>query len=402
MKNYIPFFAIIFLWGCEPKLPTVKEFPVITTLEPAELDSSGVTFRAEILRAGISQTIEHGFTWKVTNPASPGSETTIVGQNIEDGIFELRVDTQLIRGLEYTVQAYASTLNNIVYGNPVTFTSLGDNYAPWALEQALSPAEASIRGVSDGEKGYLTSCVNDGRAYYTFDPVNLLSESSNQPSNEFLCYGKGYAKVGNDFYVASTYRPESLFKYVKDEWDKLKTTPPYQFDEFNGFIMGFPYQNKFYLVGAPNTYQYDTDLNTWEKMAEFPGDKVALAGGTYLNDIAYVVTENEEIFTYDPVLNQWSFFTDYPGDLEYREEIIGYAADNTLYFGYAVRPDRSDPAKEAIFAYSLTDNQWKVYDEGPPQEFTERGRFVFSLDGKVFFVSGTSLWSFDPGRAEFK
>ncbi|MCB0854056.1 MAG: hypothetical protein KDD63_17645, partial [Bacteroidetes bacterium] len=382
MKNYTLFAFLLLFFGCKEKLPPVKNFPIIMTQQPTDINETGATFQAEIVRAGNYPTQEYGFLWDIKEPDINSSHKLILGTDINEGIIHVRIDSQLVKGFDYIVRAYGALSGKVVYGNPVSFTSLGDNYSPWGMEVSPHPFKIRGFGVSDGKKGHVFSCGQGTGSYYIFDPVTLFSEPSLHPVSQFGCYLSAYAKIDETLYLLSGGRPTPFYKYQNEAWSSVKSKVPFYTYNFDGFFLGFPFDNKFYVIASPNTYLYDIAADTWELKASFPGNEGIPIGGTYLGDKVYMATSTKKILIYDPVTDQWSFFSEYPGELRDFEEggLTGFSDDktNTLYFGKI-------GVETEIYAYELDNTRWSVNSFSPPQNFTGRVFYSFLHAGKLYF-----------------
>jgi hypothetical protein len=118
---YILLFLLLVI-ACEKDAKvSSKYYPFIMTKEVTDIDTSGATFEAEILKYGQDQIIDFGFKWDDGNTENQNNLINITSTEN----FKLRINTDLVDGKTYTVRAYVKTTNYTVLGNEVTFTSLG-------------------------------------------------------------------------------------------------------------------------------------------------------------------------------------------------------------------------------------------------------------------------------------
>jgi hypothetical protein len=116
LKLFMLAVAFPFFIGCEDKEPIIRDYPIIITLAPAEIDSTGATFQGKIAMHGLVPTTSYGFLWNTTDPLINNSPKVIVGENINESAFKIRVDTALVKGLKYKIRTFATYENKVVYG----------------------------------------------------------------------------------------------------------------------------------------------------------------------------------------------------------------------------------------------------------------------------------------------
>lgn len=126
------FFVIIVfaisLLGCEDDADfTQKNYPIIQTHEVTEVDKFGAVFNGEFLKQGIDKTINHGFVWSRTPNPTLGNFRIYLGSEVQSMV-SVKVTFDLVDNVKYYVRAYATTMNDTVYGNSVQFKSLGSSY----------------------------------------------------------------------------------------------------------------------------------------------------------------------------------------------------------------------------------------------------------------------------------
>jgi hypothetical protein len=119
------FTSISFLM-CNREEVTPREYPVLRTLAVKDITSTGAVFEADVKHLGSQKIIEHGFLWSFSSGlVLPNVDKAIINEEINKGKFSKEVESTLIEGKEYFVKAFIKTGEFLVYGNVVSFISLG-------------------------------------------------------------------------------------------------------------------------------------------------------------------------------------------------------------------------------------------------------------------------------------
>jgi N-acetylneuraminic acid mutarotase len=106
------------LSNCEKEKVATKEYPRIITLPVTEISESGAKFSAEIISGDVSTINECGFAWNY-------GDTLIIKEGVENNGFSGIAHSALVKGQNYEVCSYIKTDKYTVYGNKVSFVSLG-------------------------------------------------------------------------------------------------------------------------------------------------------------------------------------------------------------------------------------------------------------------------------------
>lgn len=127
--------------NCEKEEIHPREYPRLNTLEVSHISSAGARFNAELSYRGDFNIIRYGFIWaKYTNPNLTVSDRVIYSTSPNENTFSAEIPTTLEAGREYYVNSFVETSDYLVYGNEISFKSLGSQ-AP--LISAFSPLTAS-------------------------------------------------------------------------------------------------------------------------------------------------------------------------------------------------------------------------------------------------------------------
>ncbi len=115
---------LLLFTGCENEKVS-RDYPRVRTLDVVNITADGATFAAEIFDAGSVPVTEHGFTWSTRDPVLDLDEKIHLGSFSGTGKYEVNVTTALREGVDYIVSAFVKAGDYTVYGNTVTFRSLG-------------------------------------------------------------------------------------------------------------------------------------------------------------------------------------------------------------------------------------------------------------------------------------
>lgn len=147
MKTIYKLLSLLFLIGliaqCQKEEITSRAYPRIRTLPVTDISAEGATFNAEIGYRGDFEVLNYGFVWQIgsPNPTLPEDDRVIYSGNIPTDRFSTDITTTLYAGQEYVVRAFIQTTDYLVYGNNITFQSLGSK-APEI--RAIQPAAGTI------------------------------------------------------------------------------------------------------------------------------------------------------------------------------------------------------------------------------------------------------------------
>lgn len=127
MKNlaYASIIALAIIGSCTKEEITPRSYPRVKTLEVTNITSGGASFSAEIVYTSVP-VVDHGFLWSEYSDALfSNSDKISLGSKSGTGRFEAQCDRSLLEGKTYYVRGYAISDDHKVYGDVVTFVSLG-------------------------------------------------------------------------------------------------------------------------------------------------------------------------------------------------------------------------------------------------------------------------------------
>ncbi|MBL7849073.1 MAG: IPT/TIG domain-containing protein [Cyclobacteriaceae bacterium] len=129
VKNTFKILALLLLLTmCEQKEKIQpRPYPRVRTFSVTEITPKGAVFHGEVIYTP-SPITDYGFVWSYNPNLNPyESEVLSLGSLASAGKFEARIERSLKAGYTYYVRAYAKTSNYEVYGDPITFLSLGSD-----------------------------------------------------------------------------------------------------------------------------------------------------------------------------------------------------------------------------------------------------------------------------------
>lgn len=128
LRNILFIFLLGFLVKCDDDEVTSRSYPRLKTLPVSEITSEGAKFNAEFIFRGAFEVLNYGFVWSESeNPTLENKDRVIYSENIQTESFSEKIESTLKEGTTYFVRAFVETNEFIVYGENVSFISLGSN-----------------------------------------------------------------------------------------------------------------------------------------------------------------------------------------------------------------------------------------------------------------------------------
>src|SRR5689334_8438957 len=111
-----------------------RPYPALQTNSVTNITSSGAKFQGQVVDLNGNKVFDHGFIWG-TDPvlSLEGDNKKSLGELNEAQEFSAHIFTTLEEGKDYYVKTYLKTEKLIIYGNVVSFLSLGSK-APLITE----------------------------------------------------------------------------------------------------------------------------------------------------------------------------------------------------------------------------------------------------------------------------
>jgi hypothetical protein len=112
--------------SCEDQ-PVDRAYPRVRTLEVTGITEEGAIFKGDVYDLGESPITEHGFAWSYYKPDINESDRIFLGPFDDTGTFKVEIFTTLKTDVTYRVRAFVVAGEYTVYGEEVSFTSLGSS-----------------------------------------------------------------------------------------------------------------------------------------------------------------------------------------------------------------------------------------------------------------------------------
>jgi hypothetical protein len=127
--------------NCEDDGPGKRDWPGINTLEVTNISDKGAQLNAEIIYRGNYGVLKYGFVWSESeNPSLNNADRVVLSGDLTSGKFSAEISTTLKQGKTYWVKSFVETADYTVYGEGVSFKSLGSQ-AP--VITSFSPASGN-------------------------------------------------------------------------------------------------------------------------------------------------------------------------------------------------------------------------------------------------------------------
>ncbi len=395
MKNIIFYLLIaIILVGCNAE-PALHEFPVIETLQPIQVDSTGATFRGKWINNGKQQITSYGFVWSVNDPNTTVLDSLVVGTNSVQINFEKRIDFSLVKGLEYVIRTFARYGKKIIYGNSIHFTSQGSENTPWKFvkEIYLDGWFNSIGG-SDNNAGHI---YFQSSHHYIFNPfTNKFETGTNTPIQGNSGTMQCSATIGNIDYLFNS-DSKNIYKLENNVWT-IETQLPVSYKSSRSYAFSLS-DSLLYFVSS-DLYAYNIKSKIWTKKATFSWGEII--GCIALNNRAFALNFSKEVREYNPETNSWTKISTYPGTL--RGNIVSFSYGNKIYFGlaYDTYAVENNWLNNDFWSFDISANKWSQC-ESFPKLLTNGGHnlFFFSFRNSMYLGYGTrdyNVWKFDSSK----
>ena len=150
-------------------------------------------------------------------------------------------------------------------------------------------------------------------------------------------------------------------------------------------------------------WTYDMGTNSWQQLADYPGEKRSSAVSFTIGNQGYIGTgfngdtdeELSDFYKYDVATNTWEQIADFGGTARYGA--VGFGSDN---FGYVGTGFDGNGDKKDFWKYDPQSNTWEeVFGFGGAKR---RDGVTFSIGTDVYLVTGVTngiyeedFWKFD-------
>ena len=385
--------------GCEDAEPDTKDFPFLITLAPTNIDETGATFRGELIKEGMSPVTSYGFIWTTHELNPVGTHRIIIGEDFSPGTFEIRIDSLLLGGISYEVRAFATYSDKTVYGNTVILNSQGSEKYPWGFATNVKlnyDNWDNTFGSTDGTNGYVIS--QNGTAYLfdtaknTFSLIDPFPVTGNTGTNFASA-----TKNGIQYFIVSG--SKNLYKMDNLKWS-VQSIIPCSGPHWD--YLGFSCADEICFLNTVEFYGYNPETNSWKQNTMLPQDFYPAVGAASLNDKVYTVTKDHALWEYSIELNSWEKIAVYPGNIN--DRLISFAYNNQVYFGLSYHKfmyGSSGPIDNKMWSYDPLTGKWTDYPDFPNTITSEDGFFFFFIENELFFGSYSddyNIWTFNPAK----
>jgi hypothetical protein len=126
MKRIVMVAIVIVLATCTKEEITSRSYPRLRTLSVSNITASGATLHGEITFSPSAEILDHGFVWSNFSILTEyNSEVVSLGTRSGKGSFEAEIDRVMATNNKYYVKAFVRTKDHLVFGDVITFISLG-------------------------------------------------------------------------------------------------------------------------------------------------------------------------------------------------------------------------------------------------------------------------------------
>lgn len=440
LTRYALYLAFLCLCSCakEEEFPLNSPHPILKTIS-ATPDTSGAVVVGEIMSLGTTAITEYGFAYTTTS-GTKNIKKQVVGTNAQRGTFKATLTANMVKGVVYDVQAYATTNGITVYGNKLNFSS-ANSTAP--VIQDFSPKEGldgtliTIVGESFGLSEYnIEVKIGNARAHvvkasidtivvrspevaYTGSfPITVkvnaeqvvseekftilgphithLSVTQGMPGEELTIHGNYFSSAGG--WGPYVYFGNIKAKTISVSEREIKVIVPAVTSDLYDRELTVSMSGWEKPVSLPNSFIIESGFATVSVMPSFTGVSPRDTPSFLANGKAYYFS-NDRMISYEIASNKWRDEGVFPGHP--RTNAIMYLVNGKAYLMggnyqyYTIFRD--------IWEYDYHTNNWKKKVSLP---FGISDVSSFTLDDKIYFFGGrntsntTTLWRYNPETEE--
>ena len=127
LRNFLIILTILVTFFRCTKNNDIVIPPNVITQEVSNITDKGALFSATVDNVSQGEALEYGFVWSSTAQAPTISDETVILNPTVEPFYSIEITTRLESQVEYYVRAYIKTEEFIIYGNIVSFLSLGSS-----------------------------------------------------------------------------------------------------------------------------------------------------------------------------------------------------------------------------------------------------------------------------------
>jgi len=433
-KQVVFFLILCFISGCKDAVIQQNDYPFLITKPVTEIDSTGVTFEASTVLSGKEKVTDYGFI--LSNGKTETKYSVLNKSTLND--FKIRINSDLELNQTYTCKAYFTNGVDLVYGNKVTFKSLG-SYPPEIVD--FSPKKGFDGDMVKITGRYFSSESDNNKVFVNNVPATLISSNDSvivftMPVQSFT----GQATIAVETYsvrVTSAYKYTILGPQIQTisslsgfsgelvtltgtNFTKNGSSVTVSFGSYNAeiisrsdsiinLIVPIPTNNllndntlTIKLVNGQKSTTYTTGFvikKSWQSKSApltfaWPTtylDGFAYQNKGYLHDVNYGF-----LYEYNPLTDSWAQFgkTAFPGAI-YTGSL--YIPSNNNFFRVGGIDYLNVPVSD-LWSFNFTDQTWTKKSNLP---FSFTSASYFNLDNQFYVLTYEGqLWqcNFESGQ----
>lgn len=444
--------AAVFVWKCQKDAEIQpKDFPFVITNEVNQIDSTGITFNAEILDFGKEEIIDFGFIWGYSNNLTFENSDflKVLGNNSKDKAFTYRVNGGLKKNCDYYVRSYLKTRFNKIYGNSIKFKSVsssspeiklftpdfgkagtkieieGNNFALSKTENIVKIGDVVAIIDSVSEKKLIVTLpefTTQGKVKISVETADMKTESIKMfdlwfPWRKIQDFPGEYRTntvhfvIGNKAFIGLGTNHKDLWEY-NSETDIFERKADFPGETINDRVSGFSINKKGYILiyrrefnlFFTEVWEYDPIQNLWTQKSNFPeyyninfvpliiGNRAFLVADTYANEM----TPPKSFWEYNYESDTWTKRANFPGNsIVYG--LMGCSLDNFGFIGI----DYIKSNQLGIYKYDPSIDKWSLFTEFPGMRYSSS--IAFAIATNLYFGASVEssnpyldLWKYDP------
>lgn len=426
-KNTIISVFLVLLIGCQKELGLQqKSYPYFITKEATDINANGVTLNAELIDKGQEQIVDFGFLWE-------DGETEYKYSLLEKGgslnNFTLRISSDLDTGGIYSYKAYAETIEYQIFGNTVSFESLGSippEIVDFNPKIGFDTSEVVLTGKYFSHNAEKNSVfVNNMEAEILYSGSDSIIFKT--PKMAYFGDAEISVAVGSQKTIAN-----KTFQILGPQIESISSTSGHSGEYLTitgqNFIQNGETLNVYFdgisatiidtsetalrVVVPPPFYTYLLEdhaaiievfngpksveftepyiiIKSWEEKQATPFDWSWNSEALTYNNKGYILEMNaKELYEYSPVQNQWNIVSDFPGG---RTDGSLYLVHNDKFIKLGGIPPGGE---NDLWEYDFTNNDWTQKDDIP---FSFHHATHFKLADDFYIITTEShVWKYSP------
>lgn len=450
------YLLLLLLYGCSED-PDFKA-PLVQTGFVNEITADGARLNGRVVYEGTG-TSSVGFVWDITGqPVIDKSAKVILGQ-VETGTISFDVTFDLKVDQKYYVRAFGLSDGSVIYGETVSFKSLGslppsiDSFLPTSGKKGTTIKvighnfsgqilnnKVKLGGVSvlvlEASPTELTVKIPEtfplsGKLKLSIEvagrealATNLFTVSGITISEPLPTTG-----IGGD---TLKFHGVNFAPLLNDNHVKMNVYPSDNFDIVCKVVFASATYVEAIIPASMNLGTYSISISAngvttmalepitihspWEKKTTtgLPIiDRLYAVAFTINNEAYYGTGYNEyatpgynDFWKYSPTTSNWTRMADFPGEKRYG--VLGFSIGNSGYIGMGNSSGLA-PFKD-MWQYNASTNQWKKLSDFPgearafPLCFIINGKAYVGMGGNNFLSNPylSDFWEYDPSNDTWK